>query len=516
MRSLRRVAAATRSELWAIATLIASALLLATHLLLPLNIDNDLYQAMGWNIARRGLVPYVGSWAHTLPGMPYVHALAILVFGNTAFGFRTLDVLVHIGSALLLYAIARRFIGEFGGFIAATSMTLYYVSEGFWLAGQPDGFAVFFILLATWIYYRTARRNARRGAFFSGAAVTMAAMIRPTYGLFAVALLIILLLTRRTIWRYVLGGITCAGAFLTPYLFVREGFEQVYEAAVGFNLSVYGDVRTSYDLGNLLGHPLVLVALSGMALYLIDRVRVRRWSFSSDAWLLVLYTVAGFASLYAMGKFLVYHFDPIFAVAAYGTGYAFVRLWNVIPSRTFAAIVLAGLSILGLRRLYPFNVLHVAREAVRQERPLSVAAATCYSKIKDGTDFGYDRETELVRYVRGRHPRLIEFASITPALLWRSEIPQASRFTMIHAIGMRQPGCAYTPFQLACQREYLDDLRTKRPEIFILSTEPRNLAMFSFEDPATIVRRIPGVDSLIRTDYILDTTIGPFECYLRR
>jgi hypothetical protein len=501
----------TQRRLWPIVTLTASALLLATHLLLPLNIDNDLYQAMGWNIARRSLVPYVGSWAHTLPGMPYIHALAIVVFGNTALGFRTLDVLVHLASALLMFSIARRFLGEFGAFVAATSITLYYVSEGFWLAGQPDGFAVFFILLGTRAYYEGPTR--RRLMALAGVALAMAGMLRPTYALFTAALLVVIVLNRGFVWSYVLGAAACFFAFMLPYFFVADGFRQVYEAAIGFNVTVYGDVRTSYDLRNLLGHPLVIMALTGLVLHVFERSRTRRWHLSTDEWLLLLYTIAGFVSLYAMGKFLVYHFDPIFAVAAYGTGYIFTRLWKLIPSRVVAVIVLSVLAIVGVRRLYPFNLLHIAREAASHDRPL---LESCYAAIKDGKDFGYERETELVQYVRIRHPRAIEFASITPALLWRSEVPQASRFTMIHAIGMRQPGRTFTPFQIDCQKEYLRDLQRKRPDLFILATEPHDLAMFSYQDPASIVRQIPGVDSLLTASYVLDSTIGPFQCYRLR
>jgi hypothetical protein len=302
---------------------------------------------------------------------------------------------------------------------------------------------------------------------------------------------------------------SCLILLLVPYLFVRDGLYQMYQAAIGFNLSVYGDVRDHYDLFQLLRHPLILFALLAIALSVITRLRdPLPWTRNES--LLVLYAISGFASLYAMGKFLVYHFDPIFAIAAYLCGYTVMQIENSIRPRWLAVPLIGLLFLFACRSFYPFNLLHYAREAHANGRPL---LEYCYEHIKSGKDFGYETETRLVNYVRARNARSLEFASITPALLWRSEVPQASRFTMIHAIGMHRVGQRYTQFQRECQKEYLRVLIEKRPDLYILSTQPTHLQMFGFQDPASIVRALPGVDSLIRSRYIFDTTIGPFECY---
>lgn len=493
-------------RLWLPLTIFCSAALLATHVILPLNIDNDTYQVMGWNLARRGLLPYVGSWAHTLPGMAYMHALGIELFGNTALGFRILDILVHIGSAVLLFSIARRYIGGFGAFIAATTLTLYYVSEGFWLAGQPDGFAVFFILLGTLAYFKSTTSPVL--LIVSGLALCFAGMIRPTYFLFGASMFAVMLVERQPILRYLIGVLICLVLTLGPYAIVRDGFYQVYQAAVGFNLSVYGGVRSSYDPLNLLSHPIVIMALIGCVLFFFGHSQKR--SMASRMLLLLLYSASAFISLYAMGKFLVYHFDPIFAIAAYVCGYAFSATWRLLPVRWVSIGLMIVIGAFGIRRLYPFNLLHILREAQKSESP---TLEYCYSHLKTGSDFGYDTETVLVSYVRSRRPQQLEFASITPALLWRSEIPQATRFTMVHALGMHQVGKDYTPFERQCRREYATELIHKLPEMYILSREPHDLQMFAFEDPETIVRSIPAVDSLLRSDYELVNTIGPFDCY---
>jgi hypothetical protein len=516
----------SRDRSWPLLVGLSSLALLATHFLLPLNIDNDLYQAMGWNIARRGLLPYVGSWAHTMPGMPYVHALAIILFGNSALSFRLLDVLTHVGSALLMFGIARRFFNPVGAFLASTTLTLYYISEGFWLAGQPDGFAVFFLLLGSYLLLRSgvlASNEQRKLTFsihsgaliaLSGACVSLAGMIRPTYFSFSVAVFLILLISRRRPSSFVGGALIPVILILLPYVFVPHGLNEVYEAVIGFNLSVYGEVRAHYDLLNLVFHPLILLALAGVAFFVVDVVR-RRSRISREHLLLALFAACGFISLYVMGKFLVYHFDPIFAVAALLCGYAADRLLAVTSRRWIGVTLLSVLLIIGFRKLYPMNLIHVLVDGLQSNGSLLEYS---YDRIKDGADFGYATESRLVDYIdRRTNPgQMIELASITPAALWRSERPQASRFTMIHALVMHRQAQPYTDFELDCQKEYVKQLNDKPPALIIFSRKPSDLAMFGFEDPESSVRRIPGIEELLESRYVRDTAIGPFDSFRLR
>ena len=237
--------------------LLSSAALLVTHLFLPLNVDNDIFQSMGLEIVRHGALPYIGSWAHTLPGMAHcVHAFSIVLFGNSAFGFRVTDVLFHLATVWILFLLLRQWISPMAAALAGFLWTLYYASEGFWLAGQPDGFAVFFIVLATYLYLghpESTNRSLR--LITTGVAMGVAILIRPTYGLFLIALGIVEFLVpsgRKNYLKHLiailLGTAIPFLVTLTPYHFIRGGLYQLYEATIGFNLDVYSRTRVNYDL----------------------------------------------------------------------------------------------------------------------------------------------------------------------------------------------------------------------------------------------------------------------------
>src|SRR6185312_7701875 len=71
-----------------VATVVAAIFLLPIHLFVPLNSDNDLYQAMAVALVKGKGLPYIGSWDVNFPGIVYIHALGIALFGNTDVGFR--------------------------------------------------------------------------------------------------------------------------------------------------------------------------------------------------------------------------------------------------------------------------------------------------------------------------------------------------------------------------------------------------------------------------------------------
>src|ERR1019366_2530731 len=60
-----------------------SAFIMSGHLLLPLGTDNSVYQSMALAFVRFGRLPYLGSWDENFPGIIPIHAVAIVLFGNS-------------------------------------------------------------------------------------------------------------------------------------------------------------------------------------------------------------------------------------------------------------------------------------------------------------------------------------------------------------------------------------------------------------------------------------------------
>src|SRR6185312_3194018 len=132
----------------------SSAILLLVHLLIPMSPDNDTYQAMGWELLKHGRLPYIGSWDQNFPGIVYLHAFGIALFGNSDLGFRILDCLAFLSCIAALTIIVSRWMSFCACFISATLFTLYYLSTGFWGAGQRDQFAIMFILWSVYFLYK--------------------------------------------------------------------------------------------------------------------------------------------------------------------------------------------------------------------------------------------------------------------------------------------------------------------------------------------------------------------------
>ncbi len=482
---------------------------------------------MGFEFVRHGRLPYIGSWAHTLPGMAYVHSLSILLFGNSALGFRITDVAFHLGTVWILFLLLRQWISPTAAALSGFLWILYYVSEGYWLAGQPDGFAVFFIALATYIYLGNpdARKHLVR-LLAAGAAMGVAILIRPTYGLFLISMLVIgnfiqanqaedqtrkaFATSFKNSILLVLLGTSLPFVFsLTPYLFIKGGIYQLYEAVIGFNIQVYGGIRDQYNWKGLLLHPYALLAL----LCLLPRVKSVLAVPKHAKWLAVFYLLSGLASLYVMGKFFVYHFDPVFCLLSVFAAIGIVKIGSYlrIPSLRYA--FLGIFLVWALKTFYPRNILHFIRNGMEQKQ--TGLLQYVYLNLKPNDDFGTRSEESLDSFLSrpGNKQGAIEICSVTPAVRWQSERVEATRFTMIHAYGMHTAGEGFTPFQNSCRKEFIDSLISVRPKFIILANAPTNLPMFANQSPAEIVHGIPGFDQLLSSSYRYDTSIAAYVIY---
>jgi hypothetical protein len=259
-------------------------------------------------------------------------------------------------------------------------------------------------------------------------------------------------------------------------------------------------------------HPLFLLTLLA---FLPSRKKENRVSREA-VYLALAYTFAAIVSLYAMGKFLVYHFDPLFLMLSIFGAQGIAKLSEYIRPPFARVTVLALILLLLIRLLYPFNLLHYYRAAPAGN--LAQKIDFVQHAIKPDSLFGLPAEDALLAYLSRPENAsgTIEFCSITPAIRWRSERQEATRFTMIHAYGMQRNSGGFTVFQQQCRMEFLDSLRSVRPRFLILANGPKDLPMFRLQSPSEIVLAIPGVQELVSSAYSVDTTIRAYTIYRRR
>src|SRR5436190_17143753 len=88
-------------------TLLVCAFILAPMIAYPMTADQGVFAYLGAQILK-GHLPYVHTWESDFPGLMFLQAAEIFVFGKSVFMFRLFDCLVQLGSSYLIYRIALR------------------------------------------------------------------------------------------------------------------------------------------------------------------------------------------------------------------------------------------------------------------------------------------------------------------------------------------------------------------------------------------------------------------------
>ena len=198
-------------------------------------------------------LPYLGSWDQNFPGIVYLHALSIVLFGDSTMGFHLFDLLVHRLMTWMLYRLMRRWLTPRMSFLGVMLYNFHYLSGASSTAGQRDSFAAFFLVAGTLLLYQTRKGASARSyvqslaAFASGFCFAMMFILRGTYAPFLLIGLVFLSIARprnmSNILAFSSGASIALFVVLLPYVFIKGGIEQVYLSIGLFNLEVYGRLR---------------------------------------------------------------------------------------------------------------------------------------------------------------------------------------------------------------------------------------------------------------------------------
>ena len=496
------------------AAIVLAALILLVTLLLPLGFDNDVYQSMGWTLWAYHGLPYLASWDMNFPGIVFVHATSIALFGNSDLGFRIFDYLVHVAMSGMLYLILRHWLDKRESLLAVLLSTLYYTSGQWGLAGQRDEYALFFILAGTLLLLSMRERGiSRMHSLALGVCAGAAVMVRPTYIFFAGSFLLLLtdLSGKRTAISFFLAGISILWiVFLAPYLFITGGFEQVYNSIVRFNLDVYSSVvipRTFFSLRSDLIYLLALAGILCLVFVPSNDIRSRRMTWW-DRKLLVLYAIGAILSPVVMGKYFSYHLQPIILVLLVLSAVGLTRITRLLRPVHMELPVLGLAVALFAFGFYPRHLVRYYFDGWNTAHPLDYT----YERVLSDSLSGLRAQTEVINYIDRRTGlgSPIEYATLFPALHWRLGHPSATRFTTLIPLA---PSLQAAPsYIMSWRHEYIASLAEVRPSFIILS---RSHEWWPFVQAYadTIVHQIPGFDSLLGVNYNLDTVIRGYTLY---
>jgi hypothetical protein len=523
-------------------TLIAVSLLMvffAGHILTPFNVDNDLYQAMGFQLMRFHRLPYLGSFDMNFPGIIYFHAGIISLFGNSEIAFRLVETLLHVFSGVLVFLLIRRWVSKRAALLSVLMVAIWYNFDLI-LGGQRDGLALFFILLTIYRLYRFKDKHALHSsgalllALLMGLLMGIAMIIRPTNGLFAIMLLVALnaVIEKK---KYLI-SVTYLGMILfvwlvafSPYLFSKEALERVYLCLVRFTTDTYSasNNRPSVLRFMLKGHELFLnIILLGTLGYLYwtwkDSFRLHAHGrylglLSNFDWMMIVgFYLCARIPIWLMGKGSYYHYEAIMTISFVPISIFIDRLALRIRNPFVAWFAPMVLVVAMGCITYPWNDLfHVANGMLQRKKdPITYSHLEDVQNPRDSLLLSNYWLVQYLEQPSNKNGRF-ECEGLFASIYWRTEREPASAFTLISPLVMESSN-GLTTYQYEWIDEFVDSLRVVRPEFIILSNSHRGVGDLFPRSPYDAVHRFPGFNQLIETDYRLDTTIYSWVVYRRK
>lgn len=144
---------------------------------MPLERDEGEYAYAG-QLILQGIPPYELAWNMKFPGTYLAYAILMAVFGQSPGGIHTGLILVTSLSALFVFLIGRKLMGELGGLMSAALFTFLTAAPlACGLAGHATHFVVLFVCAGTFALLKGEENKSAwwilAGGVAMGAAITM-------------------------------------------------------------------------------------------------------------------------------------------------------------------------------------------------------------------------------------------------------------------------------------------------------------------------------------------------------
>jgi len=499
------------------------ALVLAPTVAYRIGVDQGVFAYMGAGLLR-GEWPYIHSWEADFPGLMFLQAAEILVFGKSIAMFRLFDVLFQLGTACFVFRIADRLSGRVGAMVAAILYCLIYQDYGPWNTAQREGFALPFVLAGFWMYLTADRRSPWLTAAIIGLGMGWAITIKPT--LLALALFYLPLATALRTRRAVALAMVAGACLVAPSVifigmyWALGGLTQMYEALVSYQPIYTARLRGQEPLlmywmqkAGQLGRNAVVLPIVYAPFLFSGTARRERFM----VWLAFAGSVY---SVFVQGTFAGYHYLPGMALGAILVGDLFstASAWGLARVRSHMTrqthrtqVILASL------------MLMVAAVFYMREAPLRDLASLHFlnppraNEFRNNTVFDYTESYDLAAYLRERTQpdQPVQVWGYESLVYYLADRSAASRFQMSHPLVMRVPGQALTPMQTRWRAEFVGDVQRRQPP-FVAVVRHDNWWWAPEERTSEeLLDDFPEWKGVIERDYALETTIGRFLVYRR-
>lgn len=171
-----------RSHRWLYGTLVFVFLRALPNLRYPLGRDQATYSVIGQGLLH-GQVLYRDLWDIKPPGIFYLYAVIVRIFGHVMWSVGVLDILWLLGISACIFCFAKRYLGAPAAAIAAISNALWHCTWGYIHAAQAETFITLIVFLAYFILM-SGKREKWTGNFTGGLILGAAFWVKYNAALF--------------------------------------------------------------------------------------------------------------------------------------------------------------------------------------------------------------------------------------------------------------------------------------------------------------------------------------------
>ena len=504
--------------------------------------DNSMFLYMGQGILN-GEVPYTDNFDMKPPGIYFIYAFIIMIFGNTIKGVYLFDLLWSLITILAVWKLAKYLFGRKVGLIACFFYGfLYFPCGNLWFYGQAEAFSNLLIVLGMYLFFLAEDKNKKPYFFFSGLFLGAASLIK--YPLIAGLICLLLfaifkndkvvkIKERITVFFIFLSGLLILFVPVIFYFFLHDSLREmlyivfIYTPKYAKSIKVLGAGflgKTSYLVSEVFQFIAVFIApVAVFSLFGIFKIFRKDFTGKEKGNMFFLkpnrkivlfgWYVLCFLNVVIQGKFFAYHWVPflvpVSVIGALGRVY-FLKKFNeykkICIIILFCTYIFSGVFFIRLSSFYGDNVKYLLGKISRKvylDR-FGIFAQKC--------DFSANSNEFLSHYIKKNTQRndFIYLWGAHPEIYVLSGRRSASKFLMSH-----QLYCSWAPLQW--RDDFLKELEEKSPRLFIVTRDdcfPQVSGVL--KDSRQRLKDFKKIDSFLTDNYFLDKEIDMFSVYKRK
>src|ERR1035441_5273317 len=136
-----------RSRMWLGASLLFVVLRAFQSICYPIARDQATYCYIGQHLWE-GKLLYLDFWDNKPPGIFFLYAVMVKIFGNVIWQVGLVDILWLLIISVFIFKFAERHLGTAPSVIAVGVHATWRAWSGYWDAAQPENFLVLFVFAA--------------------------------------------------------------------------------------------------------------------------------------------------------------------------------------------------------------------------------------------------------------------------------------------------------------------------------------------------------------------------------